>query len=590
MIRRALSAAVVVAALACLAAPAWAQPSGFTITSMDVRIRVLDDGTISVVEDITADFGVIAQHGILRWIPVRYDLGRFEDRVLRFHLVGVEGSEGTPVQTQLTEVGDHVRLRIGSPDVLVTGSHVYRIRYTIEGALNSFDDHEELYWNATGDEWQTTILAASARVNGPRVTQVACFRGPRDSEQPCELAETSEAGPAHFATGALAPGEGLTIVAGFAPGSVTVPEPITERALNIDRRLLVALVTAMVAFAPVVVMRVRDRRDRSVTPGPVEFTPPDDLRPAQIGFVVDGSIDEDDVSATLVDLAVRGHLTISEASHAVDGQPSNWELSRVGRSPSDSLTRWEKALLEGVFLHDDRVLVTDLEDQAGATYSVFKSKLVEHARRGGWFVAAAGGGGAGLLGFFGFIFSLTMGLPTIMSSAPRYWFVPVILAAASIGFIYAAIRAGVRRTPGGRELYRRVLGFREYIATAERERMAFAEDEHIFARYLPYAMVFGLVDKWTRVFEGVSANVLASGPAGTWYEGSATAGAVSFGAAMTTLGTTTGAGITAADLEATRVTTSTSSSSSGSSFSSGSSGFSSGSSGGGGGGGGGGSW
>jgi uncharacterized membrane protein len=125
-----------------------------------------------------------------------------------------------------------------------------------------------------------------------------------------------------------------------------------------------------------------------------------------------------------------------------------------------------------------------------------------------------------------------------------------------------------RRTAKGTGALRRVEGFRRFIDESEKERARFAEQQHLFSEYLPYAIVFGATEKWARAFAGLDGEL----PEPTWYGGSHAFTAAGFshsidGFAVTTAGTIT-------------------STPSGS----GSSGFSGGSSGGGGGGGGGGSW
>ena len=128
-----------------------------------------------------------------------------------------------------------------------------------------------------------------------------------------------------------------------------------------------------------------------------------------------------------------------------------------------------------------------------------------------------------------------------------------------------------RKTKAGAELHRRTLGFGRYLEVAETDRQRFAEREHIFSEYLPYAIVYGCVDRWARAFAGIDAAAETRG----WYSGSSPIG---------TLGVSGLSG----DLQgfAGEITSAIASTPGGS----GSSGFSSGSAGGGGGGGGGGGW
>jgi uncharacterized membrane protein YgcG len=142
---------------------------------------------------------------------------------------------------------------------------------------------------------------------------------------------------------------------------------------------------------------------------------------------------------------------------------------------------------------------------------------------------------------------------------------PVVLTGLGLA---ASSGAMPRRTGAGREMFRRCLGFREYMTVAETDRQRFAEEAGIFEEYLPYAIVYGCVDKWAEAFEG-----LETAPQTTnWYVASHAFSPVAF----------------SRDLES--FSSSISSAIASTPGGSGGSGFSGGSSGGGGGGGGGGSW
>jgi uncharacterized membrane protein len=123
------------------------------------------------------------------------------------------------------------------------------------------------------------------------------------------------------------------------------------------------------------------------------------------------------------------------------------------------------------------------------------------------------------------------------------------------------------KTAAGAELLRRALGFRMYMEVAEKDRAAFAERENIFSAYLPYAIVFGCVDKWARAFAGID----TARQTGAWYVGTSPFNALQLSSSLQGFSSDLGSAIAA-----------TAGSSGGSGFSGGA--------GGGGGGGGGGSW
>jgi uncharacterized membrane protein len=90
-----------------------------------------------------------------------------------------------------------------------------------------------------------------------------------------------------------------------------------------------------------------------------------------------------------------------------------------------------------------------------------------------------------------------------------------------------------RRTPKGTATTRRVLGFRRFIAESERDRAKFAEQQQLFSEYLPYAIVFGVVDRWAKTFEG-----LAAPPDVSWYQSSTPFNALVFSHAISGFATT----------------------------------------------------
>src|SRR4029453_18264555 len=151
------------------------------------------------------------------------------DRVYELDDISVSASEGTPPQFEtedFTENGvGYERIKIGDPDTTISGDHTYDIRYRVKGALNGFRDHDELYWNAIGQQWDVQIDRGTVRVDAPAaITQIACFQGPTLSTLPCE--QSASDGPtATFGQSRLFPFNGVTIVVALPKGSVPPPKP-----------------------------------------------------------------------------------------------------------------------------------------------------------------------------------------------------------------------------------------------------------------------------------------------------------------------------------------------------------------------------
>lgn len=544
-------------ALLALAAPAAAQDPGWVIESFDTDLEITPDGVVHVTETIAVDFRSLQRRGIFRDIPVRYTLSRDAERALvpegadpadvlrAIEISDIEVSASAPDDVDLTRPTRFsprdLRIRIGDPDVEVTGRQHYEIRYVVRGALNRFEDVDELSWNTTGHGWEAPIQRATATVTAPDIVQTACFRGPPGSTTPCEQGDG-----ARFSASDLAPGEGLTVAVGLRRGSVTVDDPILVEQWTPDRAFFgnpagipLAVLVGLASLGGVVALAYRNGRDRttrgghtvdgqpdgseparrglfSPRPTPVRYRPPEDLRPGQLGVIVDERADPVDVSATIVDLAVRGYLTISETRGGLFGRKRDWTLERTDRG-WDDLLPFERALLSGLFQARRSVEVDELKGTFSSEYAKVTKALYADAVSRRWFTRSPETTRAVWLGVGVFALLAAVGLVVLAAvfTTMAIAAVPLVLAALALLFAH---RWMPHRTPQGSRLLTEALGFREFIRTAEAGRMEFAEQENLFETYLPYAIVFGAVDKWAAAFAGVGA--AATGVAAGWYVGS----------------------------------------------------------------------
>jgi uncharacterized protein (TIGR04222 family) len=596
--RRLVAIALAIAALLLLAAPAQAQV-GQRIADYDVDITIGDDGTLTIVETIDYDFGPFRRHGILRDIPIRLRYDDTYDRVYPLDVVQVRASEGTPADYAVESVsGGITRIRVGDADIEITGRHTYELTYTVEDALNGFRDHDELYWNAIGTEWSAPIERATVTVRAPaELSEVACFQGYQGSTLPCDKA-VARGAEARFAQSGLGPFSGVTVVVGLPKGAVPEPVPVLEERWSLGRAYEATPATlggtALVGLAAVggvmalVWRRGRDRRYRGSqvdqvmgnptgehqavpigeadASAPVEFAPPDDLRPGQMGTLIDEQANVLDVSATLVDLAVRGYLLIQEIpKDGWFGKP-DWRLIRLERTDEDLLT-YERRLLNGLFRDGTEVTISELKNVFAARLHGVQESLYADAVQRGWFSERPDKvrNRWYALGVLALI--VAGGLAFVLAAFTRWGLLGLPLIAGAVLLLFAAKRMPAR-TAKGTAMVRRVRGFRTVIETAETHMSRWAEKERVFTRFLPFAIVFGCTDRWAKAFESLGVQ-----PDTSWYISSHPFVFAQFAHSMEGFAVTTGGTIASTP------------------SGSGSSGFSGGGfSGGGGGGGGGGSW
>jgi len=536
------------ALLAGLLAPAPVQADeGWVIRQFVADIRINPDGSLLVTERIDADFGLLQKHGIFREIPVAYAYDATHERLYTLAVESVRDEAGKRYQYDVSRSGSHVRIKIGDPNVTINGKHTYVITYTVKGALNPFTDHDELFWNVTGT-WPVAISQGVAKVTLPSgtVQQVACFQGPRGSTETCSAAAAGPTGT-FAATRSLPEGQQFTLVLAMPKGVVSEPK------LNLSRRarepeeffdvnsltVAGALAVAGLGVLGLVTAWWNFGRDKAFTsvyyltqnpeqrtkplfatqPPVLEFEPPDKLRPAEIGVLLDESADTLDCTATIIDLAVRGYLRIEEVKKDsilpfCIGNSTDWRFVRLQNSTG--LAPYEQALLDGLFHRGSPIELSDLKTKMHTYLKRSQDELYDDVRERGWFSVRPDHARFAWYGIAIGLLALGAGMTWVAGSqlGAGLIFLPVALTGAVLLLIAGAMP---RRTAAGSEALRRILGFREYLVTAETHRQQFNEQRNIFATYLPFAMVFGCVDKWANALSalGIEPSQATSG----WYTG-----------------------------------------------------------------------
>jgi hypothetical protein len=593
-----------VAVVVTLGSAAFAQGSE-RMTSFDINVTVNDDGSADFVEHIVWDFGATEHHGIDRVLVTQQHLDddKEHDRKYPLHVLDVT-SPDAPAQFKVTDQGaGRERIRIGDPNRTITGTHEYTIRYRLDGVVNAQPSDDELYWNVTGNEWNAPIERTTVTVHSANgVTRVTCFAGFTSSSDPCTSSELGADGrTATFAQGPLSPGEQLTIVAGLKdvngdavepqPFLVDRPKPFSFSRAFEPTPVTVGSATALaLVFAGLVASaqwRVgRDRRAigaptdiafaTSSSPSepvplfgdmqsPVEFVPPDGIRPGELGVLRDEVAHTTDVSATIIDLAVRGYLRIEEIAD-VDGDVDDYRFVRLPKN--DRLLPYESYLLTELFESGPEVELSSLKNTFAKSLAEVKNQLYGDVVSRGWFDSRPDRVRIKWFLIGAALAVASGGLTYVLASNTHYGLIglPVLVAGLALA---VGSKWMPRRTAVGHGVYKRVEGFGEFIEHSEKHRAEWAERKHLFTEYLPYAIAFGATKQWARTLESLGAPPPQSGG---WYVGYAPYSWVAFSDRMSSFSSSAA---------------STLSSTPGGS---GASGFSGGSAGGGGGGGGGGSW
>jgi len=517
-------AGLLLALLAWIAFPAApAAARELRIHNFHAEIVVMPDSSIDVTETIGVEF-IGSFQGIYRTIPIEYNgPGGFNYSLYIGNVGATDGADGqgAPLRIEKTRQGGNLQFKIYVPDASdVTRS--ISLHYHVRNGLRFFDDHDELYWNVTGTEWTAPIEEASALiifpvgVTGLHATDYTGAFGSREQNAQVEVVgsnvDVRTTQPLEFR-------EGLTVVAGWDKGFVHAPtssEDVTEF-LESNWPLFAPIFAFLVMFW-LWYTRGRDPEEGAVV---VQYEPPTGLTPGEVGTLVDDNVSMRDVTATIVDLAVRGFLSIEERdSKHLMGLYSNTEyVFHRKKQPSEwaGAKPHELLLLSGIFQSGlrDEVALSELQNSfyrnlPGIRGALFDS-MVEH----GYYLHRPDmvrqlyiGGGivAGVLLFgAGQYAAQQLG----MQALP--FVVGAILTAAVVcgfgWFMPARTADGVLARHGA-------LGFEDFLTHVEADRMdRIAQTPETFEKFLPFAMALGVEKKWVGAFQ----KIFTQPP--SWYQG-----------------------------------------------------------------------
>jgi uncharacterized membrane protein YgcG len=491
------------------------------------------DGTLDVAEKLTIHF-TGHWNGIVRDISLHHNTAQGRPTKLQMHIVGIADTTGDSPRVDGTtkDRGWTESFKIWVPGA-DNADRTVVIRYRIDNAIRFFFAHgnepafDELYWNVTGNAWTMPIDHVHTHVvlpDGVTPTRTAVYTGDEGSTV-AGAAIASNGNEVDFNSRyALGPGEGMTIGVGWPPGHIsTRPASEPDRYVHILRwlPLLAPLIVFILAFRAWN-EHGRDPKQGTIT---VQYTPVEGSSPAESGTLLDNKADMQDITATLVDLAVRGFIRIEEVSesHLLGLSKSTDYIFHLLRDPSQwtSLKQHEQCYLDKLSelapIGESSVKLSEMKNKFYGALPKIRDGIYDELVSSGYYidrpdkVQAKWGGLAVLV--------VAAGAGTSIFAIKGAWMMvsPLVLIAATvvsaiIMFVFAALMPA--RTVAGARAREATLGFKEFLSRVEEDRYKkMITSPQQFETFLPYAMAFGVADKWAKAFE----NIYREPP--TWYVG-----------------------------------------------------------------------
>jgi uncharacterized membrane protein YgcG len=495
------------------------------IIDYDALIDLSANGQARVTETVTVA-GPLRGGGLATTLATRSAWDGDHDRRWSYHDLTVTTTAGTALDFTVDESDDTLTVILAHAEQAKLGG-TFVLSYTVDALVATHRDGsgaDAVDWHLATERWQADLQNVTVTMRGPAPpTGASCAVHP--SNAPCRAVDGSGPVAAFQAdTLSLFRTDRLVVSATWPTGTFAANQPSTIL-LNPsawDLRdgapgALGAGAACLVAVGLLVLMG-RSGRDKqwATTPGeipgpgeavevirrtvrdaPVRFSPPD-LPPRLAGALARGATSTADVTATLVALAVKGHLLIEAISKRAVG------VRVIGTGPAglDPVeTRICDLLWTMVATHGRRLSTKTF----AATASAIAQTLRREWEQRSWFeepprsVVRRWRARAWQVTVWGVIAAISAGL-TVRDRFPGLGWYAAAFLILGVGMAILAGRMPVH-TPLGSALLVQTLGFKKYLATAEADQLRWEEGQDIFSEYLPYAIAFGCAERWTKLFD-----------------------------------------------------------------------------------------
>jgi uncharacterized membrane protein YgcG len=470
---------------------------------------------LKAVEHLVAEFPYYNQnHGIERAIPKTYD-----KHAVKLHIDTVTDDKGNGLSYTTYDSNDNEVLRIGDADSYVHGRQTYTITYSMQDVTKNFNDHDELFWNTNGTQWQQPFgeVAATLHLDKELASvyngQLRCLQGAYGASNACQTKEASQ-GDERIVTftsaGSLMPRENLSYVAGFKQASFAAYQPTTWERLypTLLKLYLVLNIGGCIALVIYAVHLARSVGKSAPGKGVIvpEYTPPKDMS-VLLSAVTIGKFNKA-LTAQVIDLAVRHYIKIYEIDRKrLFGKKRSYELEIV--KAIDDLAPEEQKFVQMLFGSTEvghRIDTDYMTKTARSSLQPLSKDMVEQAKTEGiyredlkslkkrYYKKA--------------ILALILGIVLLS---------PGVFAGSIVVIIYIATMLPLSEKGAAKHDY--LDGLNMYMKLAEAERLRVLQSPggaeklpagtdpsdkkqlvKLYERLLPYAMLYGIEKEWAKQF------------------------------------------------------------------------------------------
>ncbi|MFA5126789.1 MAG: DUF2207 domain-containing protein [Patescibacteria group bacterium] len=499
------------------------------INNYQAIVQLNADNTMTVTERIDYDFGDAQRHGIYRNIPYLYN-NFLWSRAAEISQISVADENGQAYNFVVSNHNKDKQIKIGKADVYVTGQKIYVIKYKVSDPYLFRQDSDQFYWDIIGGGWQVPISQSTVTIWLPQSISTGdleadCYAGNYGSNSSCNSIKYLYADDGSTLVSGLvlkqddlSAGGILTVLIGLPKGAIMEPGfwHKTWQIFKYNGIIFLPLLAFIIAFI-LWFKRGRDPKGRGNIIA--EYDVPDKLSPGEVAVVVNEKISNQDISAEVIYLAINGYLKITRLEKSGLIKKSSDYLLEKFKDEKDLPNEFQKDLLANLFHRasspdklkgyqlDPRttvaVLLSDL-DKAYEWRPIVDNKLLQSVADKGYFIKNPNK----IRGIYITVFLLCL-LPIVIVLGLLGIFTPLARIALALSMIILIIFGWQmpKKTPKGALTKEYILGLKEYLRVAEKDRIKFhnapEKNPQHFEALLPYAMVLGVEKEWAKQFEGI---------------------------------------------------------------------------------------
>jgi len=590
-----------------------AQTETVYIEDFKAEVNVQEDGIVNITEEILYVFNE-SRHGMYRQIPIAYELENGETQYLDISITDVsyKSVNNTTVYNTYSKTSgnEYINLKIGEPNTFIQGKYLYTISYNIKYLIENYNNMDKLYLNILGPEWEDPIYHASATITMPsEIIDSNCYTGPKGSTTGnCSIKKQNGNEIFVNSTEIFRGNQHFTITATVAPGTIqdlseekaqytpTIQQSPENFFSTIARYISIGVFIFILFIILTMIFLVFRKKKRNQFSGlnTKEYLPNTipqyNILPGwdvlKTDILLNKSTSNSAITGQIIQLCIYGYLRMTKNGNEITLYKTNKSITDLVEHLQlfykgimqdktsvilpkkifyNSEPNEDDMLILQMFFHSLKIVQMQIYDKLKKDqyFNEIKQKKTKSYKSSLIILILF------LLMAAGFIsgFVTSNSLLTLLSLSIGFVLIFVVI-------IWDSFKANKNEIPKysekGEEIIRYIHGLHMYIDTAEEERIKFHNDPEkykgVFENLLPYAILFGLEEKWVKLFNIQNLLWFNSDSGSDFSIGEITSSISSFARTSTSLLNSSGGG------------------------SSSSSGSSGGSSGGGGGGGGGGSW